>query len=111
MRQLDSNIISTTYPDTGPVGTLSYIDPEYQRTGLISPKSHVYAFGMVILQLLTAKPPIALTHVVETAIDDGNFTEVLDPEAGDWPMKLRDKRTSSAGTELCRTSSQRQAQI
>ncbi|XP_063944986.1 U-box domain-containing protein 35 isoform X2 [Daucus carota subsp. sativus] len=87
MRQLDSNSLSTTYLDTGPVGTLSYIDPEYQRTGLISPKSDVYAFGMVILQLLTAKPAIALTHLVETAIDDGNFTEVLDPEAGDWPIK------------------------
>ncbi|KAK1392857.1 U-box domain-containing protein 35 [Heracleum sosnowskyi] len=87
MRQLDSNSISTTYRDTGPVGTLSYIDPEYQRTGLISPKSDVYAFGMVILQLLTAKPATALTHVVETAIDDDNFTEVLDPEAGNWPIK------------------------
>ncbi|XP_074379530.1 U-box domain-containing protein 35-like isoform X1 [Apium graveolens] len=87
MRQLDSNSISTTYRDTGPVGTLSYIDPEYQRTGLISPKSDVYAFGMVILQLLTAKPAIALTHVVETAIDDDKFTEVLDPEAGNWPIK------------------------
>ncbi|KAK1366696.1 U-box domain-containing protein 35-like [Heracleum sosnowskyi] len=87
MRQQDSTSISTTYRNTGPVGTLSYIDPEYQRTGLISPKSDVYAFGMVILQLLTAKPAIALTHVVETAIDDGNLTEMLDPEAGNWPIE------------------------
>ncbi|CAK9139917.1 unnamed protein product [Ilex paraguariensis] len=79
--------ISTTYKDTGPVGTLCYIDPEYQRSGLISPKSDVYAFGMVILQLLTAKPAIALTHVVETAIDHGDLVEVLDPEAGNWPIE------------------------
>lgn len=87
MRQSDSSSISTTYRDTGPVGTLSYIDPEYQRTGLISPKSDVYAFGMIVLQLLTAKPAIALAHLVETAVADDNLTEMLDPEAGNWPRE------------------------
>ncbi|KAK9266689.1 hypothetical protein L1049_012608 [Liquidambar formosana] len=87
MLQTDPTSASTMYKDTGPVGTLCYIDPEYQRTGLISPKSDVYAFGMVILQLLTAKPAIALTHIVETAVDDGNVIEILDPEAGQWPIE------------------------
>ncbi|KAL5148123.1 U-box domain-containing protein 35 [Glycine soja] len=84
---LHSDNLSTMYKDTAPVGTLSYIDPEYQRTGLISPKSDVYAFGMVILQLLTAKPAIALAHKVETAIDGGNLTDILDTEAGAWPYQ------------------------
>ncbi|KAF7824864.1 U-box domain-containing protein 35 isoform X1 [Senna tora] len=84
---LNSDTSSTMYQDTELAGTLSYIDPEYQRTGLISPKSDVYAFGMVILQLLTAKPARALTHVVETAIDDGNLADILDPEAGNWPFQ------------------------
>ncbi|CAK9135125.1 unnamed protein product [Ilex paraguariensis] len=87
MLNSENSSISTTYKDTGPVGTLCYIDPEYQRTGLISPKSDVYAFGMVILQLLTAKPAIALAHLVETAIDDGCLVNVLDPEAGNWPTE------------------------
>ncbi|KAI8006525.1 U-box domain-containing protein 35 [Camellia lanceoleosa] len=87
MLESDPSVISTVCKDTGLVGTLSYIDPEYQRTGLISPKSDVYAFGMVILQLLTAKPAIALAHVVETAVDDGNFADLLDPEAGNWPIE------------------------
>ncbi|CAF1752149.1 unnamed protein product [Brassica napus] len=60
----------TTYKQTSPVGTLCYIDPEYQRTGRLSPKTDVYAFGMIILQLLTALPAIALTY-----------------KAGDWPME------------------------
>ncbi|KAL5569850.1 hypothetical protein UlMin_026425, partial [Ulmus minor] len=85
--QSDIASISTVYMDTGPVGTLCYIDPEYQRTGLISPKSDVYAFGMVILQLLTAKPAIALTHVVETAIEEGNLMDILDQKAGHWPIE------------------------
>lgn len=86
MLNLDPSM-SSIYNDTGPVGTLSYIDPEYQRTGIISPQSDVYAFGMVILQLLTAKPARALTHLVETAISNRNLMDVLDPKAGVWPME------------------------
>ncbi|XP_059456577.1 U-box domain-containing protein 35-like [Corylus avellana] len=82
-----SMILHSDSCDTGPVGTLSYIDPEYQRTGSISPKSDVYAFGMIILQLLTAKPAIALPHIVETALSDGHLLEILDPEAGNWPIE------------------------
>ncbi|KAL6952532.1 hypothetical protein U1Q18_015190 [Sarracenia purpurea var. burkii] len=87
MLHSDSSAMSAMCKDSGLVGTLCYIDPEYQRTGLISPKSDVYAFGMVILQLLTAKPAIALAHVVETAVDNGNLADLLDPEAGQWPVE------------------------
>ncbi|KAK9120851.1 hypothetical protein Syun_018468 [Stephania yunnanensis] len=73
--------------DSRLAGTLCYIDPEYQRSGLLSPKSDVYAFGMVILQLLTAKPALALAHTVETALNNGRFLEILDQSAGNWPMK------------------------
>lgn len=83
----DSSSAMTAYKDTSPVGTLCYIDPEYQRTGLVSTKSDVYAFGMVILQLLTAKRAIALAHMVEMAIEDNNLVELLDQEAGEWPIE------------------------
>lgn len=86
MLQSDSCSTSTVYKDTGPAGTFCYIDPEYQRTGLVSPKSDVYALGMVILQLLTAKPAIGITDAVETAIEDDELAMVLDPEAGEWPI-------------------------
>ncbi|KAL3521394.1 hypothetical protein ACH5RR_019543 [Cinchona calisaya] len=79
--------LSTAYKDTGPVGTFCYIDPEYQRTGLLSPRSDIYAFGIVILQLLTAKPPMGLVHEVEKAIENDSLMDVLDQGAGEWPIE------------------------
>ncbi|XP_013619378.1 PREDICTED: U-box domain-containing protein 52 [Brassica oleracea var. oleracea] len=77
----------TVFKKTSPVGTLCYIDPEYQRTGIISPKSDVYSLGIVILQLITGKPAIAITHMVEEAIgDDAEFMALLDVKAGPWPV-------------------------
>jgi len=86
---LDPSTISskTLYKDTNPVGTFCYIDPEYQRTGLISTKSDVYGLGMVILQLLTAKPAVGIIHVVEHAIKDKKLMDILDKEAGRWPVR------------------------
>ncbi|KAL6580602.1 U-box domain-containing protein 52 [Orobanche minor] len=83
----ESLSLSATFSDNGVVGTLCYIDPEYQRTGVVSPKSDVYAFGMIVLQLLTAKPAIALAYTVENAVNDGRLTEVLDQECGGWPTE------------------------
>ncbi|KAJ8540178.1 hypothetical protein K7X08_026567 [Anisodus acutangulus] len=87
MVQSDASSVMTAYKDTSPVGTLCYIDPEYQRTGLVSTKSDVYAFGMVILQLLTAKRAIALAHMVEMATEEDNLVKLLDQEAGEWPLE------------------------
>ncbi|KAF5178076.1 U-box domain-containing protein kinase family protein, partial [Thalictrum thalictroides] len=78
------------------VGTLCYIDPEYQRSGLLSPKSDVYAFGIVVLQLLTAKPALALAHIVETALENGRLVEILDCRAGSWPVKETNELASLA---------------
>ncbi|KAK4351174.1 hypothetical protein RND71_030487 [Anisodus tanguticus] len=97
--------LSTIYKDTGPVGTLCYIDPEYQRTGMVSPTSDIYAFGMVLLQLLTAKAAMGLPHIVETAIDKDNLAKILDSEAGKWPLE-ETKKLAMLGlkcTEICRS--------
>ncbi|KAG7546248.1 UspA [Arabidopsis suecica] len=91
----------TIYKQTSPVGTLCYIDPEYQRTGIISSKSDVYSFGMIVLQLLTAKPAIALTHFVESAMDSNDeFLKILDQKAGNWPIEETRELTALA---LCCT--------
>ncbi|GAB2265447.1 hypothetical protein Dimus_000502 [Dionaea muscipula] len=79
--------MSILYKDTNPVGTLCYIDPEYQRTERVSTASDVYALGIVILQLLIAKPAIGITYTVEEAIRKGCLMQILDQEAGQWPPR------------------------
>ncbi|KAE8651694.1 hypothetical protein Csa_006649 [Cucumis sativus] len=77
----------TQYRMTATAGTFFYIDPEYQQTGLLGIKSDVYSLGVMLLQIITARPPIGLAHAVERAIEKGKFAEMLDPEVKDWPVE------------------------
>nr|AAC67211.1 putative protein kinase [Arabidopsis thaliana] len=79
--------IATHYRMTSTAGTLCYIDPEYQQTGMLGTKSDIYSFGIVLLQILTAKTPMGLTNQVEKAIEEGNFAKILDPLVTDWPIE------------------------
>lgn len=38
---------------TDVVGTIGYLAPEYAESGKLSTKTDVYAFGVVLLQLIT----------------------------------------------------------
>ncbi|CAN0903631.1 U-box domain-containing protein 52 [Linum grandiflorum] len=77
----------TQYRMTQTAGTFCYIDPEYQQTGMLGTKSDIYSLGIILLQLLTAKPPMGLTHHVSRAIKKGEFPGVLDPDVPDWPVE------------------------
>nr|XP_048318175.1 U-box domain-containing protein 35-like [Ziziphus jujuba var. spinosa] len=72
---------------TSTAGTFCYIDPEYQQTGMLGVKSDVYSLGILLLQLITAKPPMGLAHHVENSIEKGTFADMLDPAVPDWPLE------------------------
>ncbi|CAA3023268.1 U-box domain-containing 52-like [Olea europaea subsp. europaea] len=77
----------TQYHMTAAVGTFCYIDPEYQQTGMLGTKSDIYSFGIILLQMITAKPAMGLAYIVERAIVKGQFTEILDQMVKDWPVE------------------------
>ncbi|GMI73024.1 hypothetical protein like AT5G12000 [Hibiscus trionum] len=77
----------TQHRSTQARGTFFYIDPEYQQTGMLGVKSDLYSFGVVLLQLITSKPPVGLAFHVQEAIEKGTFTEMLDPAVPDWPVE------------------------
>nr|BAK00360.1 predicted protein [Hordeum vulgare subsp. vulgare] len=72
--------------DTVIAGTMYYMDPEYQLTGTVRPKSDLFALGIIILQLLTGKRPNGLILSAEEAIRKGTFPDILDISLNDWPI-------------------------
>ncbi|KAG8044926.1 hypothetical protein GUJ93_ZPchr0008g14043 [Zizania palustris] len=77
----------TRYRLTATAGTFCYIDPEYQQTGKLGVKSDIYSLGVLLLQVVTAWPPMGLTHHVEKAIEAGTFAQMLDITVKDWPVE------------------------
>ncbi|XP_028553472.1 U-box domain-containing protein 51-like [Dendrobium catenatum] len=77
----------TQYRMTSTAGTFCYIDPEYQQTGMLGTKSDVYSLGVLLLQIITAKGPMGLTHIVERALERGTLVDLLDPTITNWPME------------------------
>ncbi|CAL5183947.1 unnamed protein product [Lathyrus oleraceus] len=47
------------------VGTFGYMPPEYAQYGEVSPKVDVYAFGVVLFELISGKPAIVKTNETE----------------------------------------------
>ncbi|KAK8558928.1 hypothetical protein V6N12_042220 [Hibiscus sabdariffa] len=77
----------TQYRMTATAGTFCYIDPEYQQTGMLGVKSDVYSLGIMLLQIITAKPPMGLAHHVQRSIAKGTLDQMLDPTIHDWPVQ------------------------
>ncbi|XP_006661585.1 U-box domain-containing protein 33-like [Oryza brachyantha] len=67
-------------------------DPEYQqRSKLLTPRSDIYSFGIVILQLLTGLQAAGLPSQVRRAMSSGKLWSLLDPTAGEWPLEVSER--------------------
>ncbi|XP_052134731.1 U-box domain-containing protein 33-like isoform X2 [Oryza glaberrima] len=79
-------------------------DPEYRRSKPLTPKSDIYSFGIVILQLLTGKQAAGLPSEVRRAMSSGKLWSLLDPTAGEWPLEVA-RRLAELGLKCSEAAS------
>ncbi|KAF4399555.1 hypothetical protein G4B88_022638, partial [Cannabis sativa] len=79
------------------VGTFGYMPPEYAQYGDVSPKVDVYAFGVVLYELISAKEAVVRTKESPTSTESkalvALFEDVLtQPDSKEDLIKLIDPR-------------------
>ncbi|KAJ4791970.1 Nodulation receptor kinase-like protein [Rhynchospora pubera] len=77
-----------THISTKVKGTAGYLDPEYLRTYQLTPKSDVFSFGILLVEILSGRRPVELKRNPNERItirwafkkfNEGNLSEILDP--------------------------------
>ncbi|KAK7410633.1 hypothetical protein VNO78_01577 [Psophocarpus tetragonolobus] len=87
-----ASTLSSHITCTDVAGTFGYLAPEYFMYGKVNDKIDVYAFGVVLLELLSGRKPISrdypkgqesLVMWASPILDSGKVLQLLDPSLGD----------------------------
>ncbi|OEL27379.1 Protein STRUBBELIG-RECEPTOR FAMILY 8 [Dichanthelium oligosanthes] len=74
---LADDVVFSTLKDSAAMG---YLAPEYTTTGRFTEKSDVYAFGVVVLQVLTGRRTVS-SHL-RLGAESGRLDDLVDPRLG-----------------------------
>ncbi|KQJ95790.1 hypothetical protein BRADI_3g19020v3 [Brachypodium distachyon] len=69
-------------------GTFGYLAPEYFMHGIVDEKTDIFAFGVLLLEIVTGRRPIdcsklSLLQWAKPLLEAGQATELADPDLGD----------------------------
>lgn len=69
-------------------GTFGYLSPEYFMHGIVDEKTDVFAFGVLLLELITGRRAVdscrqSLVILAKPLLQTSNFKELVDPRLGD----------------------------
>ncbi|XP_026456445.1 receptor-like cytosolic serine/threonine-protein kinase RBK2 [Papaver somniferum] len=86
-------------------GTFGYLAPEYSMHGIVDEKTDVYAFGVLLLELITGKRALdnteqSLVMWAKPLLDKNEFRELVDPSLGDSYDRQQLNHVASAAA-LC----------
>ncbi|KAL6658791.1 hypothetical protein ACP70R_002831 [Stipagrostis hirtigluma subsp. patula] len=73
---LADDVVFSTLKDSAAMG---YLDPEYTTTGRFTDKSDVYAFGVVVFQVLTGRRTVSQ---LRPGVESGRLDDLVDPRLG-----------------------------
>jgi interleukin-1 receptor-associated kinase 1 len=107
MKPLDEDTVCRR---TNPMGTIGYMDPVFFMTGELTTESDVYAFGVVILQVLTGLLDLNIAEQVREAMKMDAVHSLLDASAGSWP-ELQVERLLRLALRCCHMERKRRPTI
>ncbi|KAL0339441.1 UNVERIFIED_CONTAM: putative serine/threonine-protein kinase [Sesamum angustifolium] len=90
-----------SYVTTRVMGTFGYVAPEYACTGMLTEKSDIYSFGILLMEIITGRSPVDysrpqgevnLVDWLKMMVGNRKADEVVDPKLPERPASKVLKR-------------------
>ncbi|KAK9109060.1 hypothetical protein Sjap_017120 [Stephania japonica] len=86
-------------------GTFGYLSPEYFMHGIVDEKTDVFAFGVLLLELITGRRAVdssrqSLVMWAKPLLDANNMKELVDPRLGD-SYNIIEMKNSMLTASMC----------